>query len=96
MEGYILVGKHLFHMVEMAQCGECEEHIDVDLGECPECGYNAPRHRILAGVMMITSGLFMTVTLLGGILGVPMICIGVWNLFKARQTSAAGGQINPH
>lgn len=78
------------------QCEECGETIDTQLKVCPECGYNAPRTRAKKGVMIAFSGSLMSLTLIGGLLGVPLLLIGIWNVFKSRNTAATGEQINHH
>ena len=61
-------------VAEKAKCQECRVRIPVDATTCPECTYS-PKDTLV--IFLVSIGVVFTLTILGAIIGIPMIIAGV-------------------
>lgn len=60
-----------------APCERCQEIIDPTVTACPECGNCPYKTAKWNGVIMMAAGLFLSLTAIGAILGVPLFLMGL-------------------
>jgi hypothetical protein len=69
-------------------CKECREGIEPDASACPHCGFRPVGGRNIIGVVCIILGGLLTLTLVGAIVGLPMMLLGFWLNRTNRATPA--------
>jgi len=62
-------------MVETDPCLKCRSEISTEAERCPECGYD-PSAQDNRGRWLIPIGALLTMTVVGAIIGIPMILLG--------------------
>lgn len=65
-------------MSETAACLKCRSEIDTEASRCPECGYEPSARKARGRKWMIGLGGILTATVIGSVIGIPMILIGWW------------------
>jgi hypothetical protein len=69
---------------DSAACQKCKSEISTEADRCPECGYEpAAKGGTTRWWMMFLGGL-LTMTVIGAIIGIPMILVGYYATRKAR------------
>jgi len=57
-------------------CEQCREEIDEMAEVCPHCGHEGGQARTTLAALLIIVGLLLTATMIGSIVGIPMVYIG--------------------
>lgn len=70
-------------------CEECREEIGEEASTCPHCGHVGKQGKGILGVVLIILGLLFCVTIIGAIVGLPMVYFG-YRLVKASGDVAPG------
>lgn len=58
-------------------CDECGEEIDPELSACPACGNEPATAAKRSAYILIVGGIAASLTVIGAIIGLPMILIGI-------------------
>ena len=58
-------------------CNECGELISLDVSKCPECDHSPKNTRVALGIGLGAIGGVLTITLIGAIIGIPLVLIGL-------------------
>lgn len=77
-------------MPETAPCKECRADIEVNAQACPECGYNPGRRGKLSGIGLMIVGLLLSLTIIGAIVGIPLLIVGALSVFGSGDVTATG------
>jgi len=77
-------------MTDTAPCKECGEEIEENVRMCPECDYDAARSAKFWGYVLIFIGSLASLTLIGALIGVPLIIIGLLMRLGAHDATATG------
>ena len=67
------------------QCSDCQEEVNEGAQTCPHCGWCPKYEKRKAGYLLIGGGIVATVTLIGSVIGVPMIVYGIMQFHKAQE-----------
>lgn len=73
----------------MVVCAKCQEQIKEEATTCPHCGYAPGEDLKERGNKLLGWGFLATVTVIGAIVGIPMILGGLWNRRKAKSMTPA-------
>lgn len=78
-------------MSERKPCRECREPISVEANRCPHCGHIGVANKtILVSGVTIAVGVFLSVSIIGAIIGVPMTLAGMlWLMKRAHESTPA-------
>lgn len=75
-------------MTDRAPCGRCAEPISVDAKECPHCEYKGYP---VGAVILIIIGMVASATIVGAIIGIPLLIAGVIYYIKTVGTKLPSG-----
>lgn len=67
------------------QCNHCATRAKAGTKECPICGYRPKMQLKITGVVFVLGGLIFTATIIGAILGIPILIYGVYLLRRADK-----------
>lgn len=68
---------------ETAECLKCHSEISVKAEKCPECEYEPRSEGYYSRLFFLIGGLLLTGTIVGAVVGLPMIYIG----YKGQKRS---------
>lgn len=74
-------------MPEFGECCQCSEPLKVSSQECKYCGYNPGQESKREGLKMMAGGVILSITLVGAVLGIPLILLGGLTVLGASQLS---------
>lgn len=57
----------------MTECAQCGESVDNGTQKCPNCEYRPQTKMQLVGMVGFVAGLLISATLIGAIVGIPMM-----------------------
>lgn len=77
-----------------APCARCGEVIDPTESACPECGNYPFKSAKWSGVAMMAAGLFLSITVVGAIIGIPLFIAGLMVRLGASTLSPTDHDFN--
>lgn len=70
-------------------CEQCRESIDEAVTTCPYCGHEGAQISGIVGVVLLLLGGLLTMTVIGAIVGLPMMYFGYRAVKRGGQASPA-------
>ena len=67
------------------ECARCSEQAELDTQKCPRCGYRPQKTMQVVGAIAMIIGLVISATIIGAIVGIPLVGFGVYRLFKGKD-----------
>lgn len=61
-------------------CDECGEMIDPGMSACPACGNEPVKAAKRSAYILIAGGILCSLTVVGAIIGIPLMLVGIWTL----------------
>ena len=77
-------------MTDTGTCEECFSEISIEAQRCPECGYSPVDDGKLGRKVFTFVGILLSATILGAVIGLPMILIS-WYVGKKKKQKGATG-----
>lgn len=74
---------------ELGMCRRCRSEIAAAATRCPECGYEPAGEGSAGRTLLLVVGALLTVTVVGAIVGVPMMLYAFYARSKARARRPA-------
>jgi len=78
-------------------CLKCRSEISALAEKCPKCGYDPRIVEKGVGVFAIALGMLVSLTIIGALIGIPMIIVGGWFVqnkgSEKRPTNTAPSEI---
>jgi predicted amidophosphoribosyltransferase len=68
-------------------CAECREEIDREATTCPHCGHEGAEVSAAYGVAQFLVGGVLTATIIGAIIGIPLMRRGMRRAKRAGESS---------
>lgn len=75
-------------MTDTAPCDDCGESIDPSLLTCPHCGNEPQKAAKQSAYILIVIGAVLSVTVVGALVGVPMMLAGIAVLLAVHSGAA--------
>jgi uncharacterized membrane protein len=70
-------------------CGDCREEIAAEASTCPYCGHKGQTGSGIVAVCAVLFGGILTMTIIGAVVGIPMVLWGLRGLKKQGERSPA-------
>ena len=71
----------------MASCSQCKETINTKAKTCPHCGYQPGVDLVAHAKKELGWGILATCSIIGSIIGIPLLFAGLWNYRKGKRLS---------
>lgn len=68
----------------MGRCKNCQTEIDDNANECAYCGYDPRANGQVARALFVFVGALLTMTIVGAVIGIPMIAVAVYGHNKSK------------
>ena len=72
-------------MTDKAPCKKCQSEISAEAIACPECGYEPRNQGFYSRTVMAIVGIILSLTVIGAVVGVPLIIISVYAHWKNQS-----------
>jgi hypothetical protein len=69
----------------IVNCPQCKEEVKHEAHKCPHCDYHAGEKDGKIGVIIALAGAVLSLTLIGSILGIPLVIYGLYKALKSNR-----------